>query len=151
MRVAGLPIENIDFNVIKEFFMQYGIVAYADYTDGTSDACIRFEPDEENIAIKVLEKINETAKKSNGKVIFNGTEIECKVLEGEEEKKYWNDYKIAYEACKRGTKRPYFQRGNRFKNKRPRIDETYRLKRKEENCRLKELRLKKKKLRNKKN
>uniref|UniRef100_A0AC34F105 Uncharacterized protein n=1 Tax=Panagrolaimus sp. ES5 TaxID=591445 RepID=A0AC34F105_9BILA len=137
MRVTELPVENIDFNVLKEFFMQYGTVAYVDYT-------------EENVATAALKKINEAAKESDGKFLFQDTEIKCNVLEGEEERQYWKAYKTAYEAMsfgKCGKKRPYFQRGNRFKNKRPRTDETYRIKRKEENCRLKELRLKKKKLR----
>uniref|UniRef100_A0A914ZC05 Uncharacterized protein n=1 Tax=Panagrolaimus superbus TaxID=310955 RepID=A0A914ZC05_9BILA len=92
MRVSGLPTENVGFSVLKDFFNKYAPVAYAVYEQGSSEASLRFLSTEENAAVKALEKMNEAAKESDGKILFQSQEIECKVIEGEEEEKYWADF-----------------------------------------------------------
>uniref|UniRef100_A0AC34FY77 La protein n=1 Tax=Panagrolaimus sp. ES5 TaxID=591445 RepID=A0AC34FY77_9BILA len=92
MHVSGLPTENVGFSILKEFFNKYAPVAYAAYEQGSSEASLRFLSSEENAAVKAMEKMNEAAKESDGKILFQGQEIQCKVLDGEEEEKYWADF-----------------------------------------------------------
>jgi lupus La protein len=132
MHVNGLPTEgDIDIKLLKDFFSKYAPVAYAVYEPGSSEASLRFQSAEENAANKALEKINEAAKETDGRTLFQGKEIECKVLEGEEEEKYWADFsknKSAKEARGgfnrrgRGNKRQH-QGGRDFSNKRHKKEE----------------------------
>uniref|UniRef100_A0A914YPL6 XRRM domain-containing protein n=1 Tax=Panagrolaimus superbus TaxID=310955 RepID=A0A914YPL6_9BILA len=94
MHVSGLPIENFDINLFKEFLNKYAPIGYIVYKEGGTEANIRFHSTEKNVAFKVIKKMNkkivfENIKDSDGKIHFQGQEIHCKVLEGEEEEKFW--------------------------------------------------------------
>ncbi|VDL74647.1 unnamed protein product [Nippostrongylus brasiliensis] len=88
LSVDGLP-ENSTMPAIKEFFKKYGDVGYVVYEGGQSKAEIRFAG-EENGAQKAWEKA--VAEGTDGKVIFQEKELSGKVLEGEDEEKYWSAF-----------------------------------------------------------
>lgn len=88
LSVDGLP-ENSSMMAIKEFFKQFGDVGYVVYESGQSKAEIRFAG-EENGAQKAWEKAVEGG--TDGKVIFQEKELTGKVLEGEDEEKYWSAF-----------------------------------------------------------
>uniref|UniRef100_A0AC34G977 XRRM domain-containing protein n=1 Tax=Panagrolaimus sp. ES5 TaxID=591445 RepID=A0AC34G977_9BILA len=93
MHVSGLPTNDFSSDLFEEFLNKYSPVAYIVYKQNFTEAYIRFHSTEKNVAIKVLNKINgslfENAKKRYGKMQFQGQEIQCKVLVGEEEDKFW--------------------------------------------------------------
>uniref|UniRef100_A0A914P2H5 Uncharacterized protein n=1 Tax=Panagrolaimus davidi TaxID=227884 RepID=A0A914P2H5_9BILA len=92
LQVAGLPTENVTIALLKEFFNKYAPVAYVVYDQGSSEASLRFRSSEENAAVNALGKMNEAAQETDGKIQFLGHELQCKVLEDEEEEKYWADF-----------------------------------------------------------
>uniref|UniRef100_A0AC34GXY4 XRRM domain-containing protein n=1 Tax=Panagrolaimus sp. ES5 TaxID=591445 RepID=A0AC34GXY4_9BILA len=89
--VTELPTTFVNFGLLKDFFNEYVPVAYADYEQGSSEAFIRFRPKKVNTAVRALEEMKEDAKNNNGKILFYGHEIKCRVLEGEEEERFWDD------------------------------------------------------------
>ncbi|XP_011169375.2 la protein homolog [Solenopsis invicta] len=66
---------------IKESLSKFDAeIAYIDFQRGQTEGWVRLQG--ENAAKPVLEKTNE------GKVVIENTEVTCKILEGEEERKY---------------------------------------------------------------
>uniref|UniRef100_A0A914Y3P6 XRRM domain-containing protein n=1 Tax=Panagrolaimus superbus TaxID=310955 RepID=A0A914Y3P6_9BILA len=99
IHVSGLPTKNVNFGTLKDFFNNYAPDTYKVYEhgflyykQGSSEASLQFHTTEENAAVKALKKMNEDAKETDGKIRFRGHEIKCRVLEGEEEEKFWLDY-----------------------------------------------------------
>ncbi|EYC26593.1 hypothetical protein Y032_0010g853 [Ancylostoma ceylanicum] len=88
LSIDGLP-ENSTVLSIKEFFNKFGDVGYVVYESGQSKAEIRFSG-EENGAQEAWNKA--VAAGTEGKVVFQEKELTGKVLEGEEEEKYWNAF-----------------------------------------------------------
>jgi len=64
-------------------FGKYGTISFTDYRRGETGGYLRFK--EENDAVVAMEKVTE----NDAKAIVKGTELELKVLEGEEEAQYW--------------------------------------------------------------
>ncbi|KAJ1367344.1 hypothetical protein KIN20_028240 [Parelaphostrongylus tenuis] len=106
LSVSGLP-EDCTMAAIKEFFKKFGDVGYVVYENGQSKAEIRFAG-EENGAQEAWNKA--VAEGTDGKVIFQEKELIGKVLEGEEEEKYWS----AFNASKQNKlDRAHSRRGGR--------------------------------------
>jgi len=81
VQIKGLGT-TADREQIKESLTKFGKIQYVDYTRGAPDAIIRMEKPED--AQAVIKGITEE------KINFGGKEVEeSKVLEGEEEEKYW--------------------------------------------------------------
>jgi lupus La protein len=118
LQVTGLPTENVSIALLKEFFNKYAPVAYAVYEQGSSEASLRFQSSEENAAVNALEKMNEAAKETDGKIQFQGHELQCKVLEGEEEEKYWADFTKNKSAKDARGYQSHNRRGGRGNNRR---------------------------------
>ncbi|CAB3410871.1 unnamed protein product [Caenorhabditis bovis] len=77
-------------DTIKTFFKAYGSVGYVAHENGSTTAEIRFNNDSEGGAQSAWDKA--VAAGQDGKVIFQEKEITAKVLEGEEEEKYWTEF-----------------------------------------------------------
>ncbi|KJH45333.1 la domain protein [Dictyocaulus viviparus] len=106
LSVNGLP-EDTTMSAVKEFFKKFGDVGYVVYENGQSKAEIRFAG-EENGAEKAWNKAVEEG--TDGKVIFQEKELTGKVLEGEDEEKYWS----AFNASKQNKiDRAHSRRGGR--------------------------------------
>ncbi|KAF1769400.1 hypothetical protein GCK72_001217 [Caenorhabditis remanei] len=75
---------------IKTFFKQFGSVGYVAHENGSKTAEIRFNNDSEGGAQKAWDKAAEAG--TDGKVILQEAEIVGRVLEGEEEEKYWTEF-----------------------------------------------------------
>ncbi|KAE9419227.1 hypothetical protein Angca_004825 [Angiostrongylus cantonensis] len=88
LSVSGLP-EDTTLSAVREFFKQFGDVGYVVYENGESKAEIRFAG-EENGAQEAWNKA--VSEGTDGKVIFQGKELVGKVLDGEEEEKYWSAF-----------------------------------------------------------
>lgn len=69
---------------IKNFLQDYGQVAWVDFNIGDTEGWIRY--DEENMAADVLGKLKEAMPDG---IVLNGSTLECRVLEGEEELERW--------------------------------------------------------------
>jgi lupus La protein len=69
---------------LKAVFEDYGKVCWAEFDKGDTEGKLRF--DGENGAKDALEKL-QAAK--DGKVIMKDSELECRVLDGDEELEYW--------------------------------------------------------------
>uniref|UniRef100_A0A0N5ALC3 Lupus La protein n=1 Tax=Syphacia muris TaxID=451379 RepID=A0A0N5ALC3_9BILA len=87
--VENLPKDNVSVNKLKDFFRKYGNVAYCVWEQNSSQAQLRFVG-EENSADKAWKAA--VAGGQDGKVIYEGNEVTAKVLEGEAEEAYWNDF-----------------------------------------------------------
>ncbi|KAL3856119.1 hypothetical protein ACJMK2_015312 [Sinanodonta woodiana] len=70
---------------IKNFFQDHGNVAWVNFNRGDEEAKVRFS--EKNAAKEILEKV----KNADGKIVLNDAELECRVLEGDEEFEYWEN------------------------------------------------------------
>ncbi|KAI6201326.1 hypothetical protein M3Y96_00829800 [Aphelenchoides besseyi] len=88
LEVSGFDSQNTKYEDLKTFFKKYGPVAFVAYENGNENAKIRFD-DGENSAKKAWENALE---KNDGKIMFKDQELTGKVLEGEEEEKYWADF-----------------------------------------------------------
>jgi hypothetical protein len=86
---------------------------YADYSRGQSNGAIRFP--------EVADHIAETATRlKNGELQVRGVKIEdARVLEGDEEKKYWNDFiefknkQILHKDEEKRSRKKFFKRGRK--------------------------------------
>lgn len=105
---------------IRELFDNYTKIEWVHYDRGQPEAILRLL--EENSARDALEK---ALKENDGKLKIKEAELECTVLEGDEEKQFWlNHFKSESE---RKYKRKFAggkQRGGGggFKNKKRRND-----------------------------
>ncbi|KAK6728310.1 hypothetical protein RB195_005756 [Necator americanus] len=88
LSIDGLP-EDSTVPGIKEFFRKFGDVGYVVYESGQSKAEIRFSG-EENGAQEAWDKA--VAAGTEGKVFFQEKELTGKVLEGEDEERYWTAF-----------------------------------------------------------
>ncbi|VDM97920.1 unnamed protein product [Thelazia callipaeda] len=89
LSVENIPKNDCDLSKIKEFFKQFGDVQYVVYEKGDEKAQIRFRGEENGADIAWKAAIE---KGEDGKVIFDGNELEGRVLDGEEEEEYWNNF-----------------------------------------------------------
>jgi len=69
---------------VKDFWGEFGDVGFADFEKGDTEGYIRMK--EANTAASTIEKAKE---KGEGKIVIKDSEIETRVVEGEEELKYW--------------------------------------------------------------
>jgi len=69
---------------VKDFFNEFGDVGFADFEMGDTEGYIRMR--EANTAASTIEKAKE---KGEGKIVIKDSEIETRIVEGEEELKYW--------------------------------------------------------------
>jgi len=90
---------------VKGVFQPHENVAWIDFNKGDTQGYIRFEDD--NAAQKAIDAVKSA---NDGKIIVKETEIEVKVLEGEEDENYW---KMAEEEIKKRKAMPKAPRGNR--------------------------------------
>ncbi|XP_067933777.1 la protein homolog [Watersipora subatra] len=84
LKVAGLATD-CPLEKLKEFFGEFGKVAWVDYNKGEDHAIIRFG--NENEAKSAWEKA--VAAGTDGKVMYNEKELSSGFIEGEEEEKHW--------------------------------------------------------------
>lgn len=83
LHLKGLPAEGTREN-LKELFDNYAKVKWVDYSKGEPEAYLRFvEADKAASALESLKAASE------GKVVLMGAELEVRVVEGEEEEKFW--------------------------------------------------------------
>lgn len=81
--MKGLPAEGTREN-LKELFDNYAKVKWVDYSKGEPEAYLRFvEADKAALALEQLKAASE------GKIVLMGAELEVRVVEGEEEEKFW--------------------------------------------------------------
>lgn len=85
LHLKGLPAEGTREN-LKELFDNFAKVKWVDYSKGEPEAYLRFIE-----ADKAAPALEEAKKANDGKVILCGAELEVRVLEGEEEEKFWKD------------------------------------------------------------
>jgi lupus La protein len=83
LHLKGLPAEGTREN-LKELFDNYAKVKWVDYSKGEPEAFLRFV--EADKAAPALEQLKAA---SEGKVVLMGAELEVRVVEGEEEEKFW--------------------------------------------------------------
>jgi lupus La protein len=122
VRIEGLPTETCDREAIRaalekhmemdaEVFGRAGI--YVDYSRGQANGAVRFpEP---------VDKVGELSSKlKSGDLLIADTKVtDAKVLEGDEESKYWTDFidfkkrQIASKAEEKNHKKKNFRGGNR--------------------------------------
>jgi RNA recognition motif-containing protein len=122
VRIEGLPTETCDRESIRaalekhmgmdeEEFGKAGI--YVDYSRGQANGAVRFpEP---------VDKVGELSSKlKSGDLLIADTKVtDAKVLEGDEESKYWTDFidfkkrQIASKAEEKANKKKNFRGGNR--------------------------------------
>ncbi|CAI5437637.1 unnamed protein product [Caenorhabditis angaria] len=89
LAIDGLG-EQATVDTIKTFFKQYGSVGYVAHENNSSTAEIRFNNDSEGGAQSGWDKA--VAAGTDGKVIFQEKELTARVLDGEEEEKYWTEF-----------------------------------------------------------
>lgn len=93
---------------VKGVFQPHENVAWIDFNKGDTQGYIRFEDD--NAAQKAID----AAKSANdGKIVVKETEIEVKVLEGEEEENYWTMAEDEIRKKKANPRPPRNSRGGR--------------------------------------
>jgi len=93
IEVTNIPPETSHIDV-KALFAKFGKVRYVDFNKEKNNAIIRFfDPEGPEIAV------TEMAEK---KLEFGGNVIEGKLLEGEEEKKYWDEQILPRISSSRG-------------------------------------------------
>jgi len=85
LHLKGLPAEGTREN-LKELFDNYAKVKWVDYNKGEPEAYLRFV--EADKAKGALESVKASGE---GKVMLKGAELEVRVVEGEEEEKFWKD------------------------------------------------------------
>ena len=78
--------ENI--RAARDFFEKYGPVGFVEFNTEKGEAKVRFKSEEEDIAKKVLQKIQDSGEK----VVFMDKELELSVLEGDDEAAYWANF-----------------------------------------------------------
>ncbi|XP_067687096.1 lupus La protein-like [Haliotis asinina] len=83
LRLDGLP-GNITLEDLRNFFSDFGTVAWVDHDNGETKGYVRFT--NENEATEVLTKAKEAGE---GKIEINNNEVTARVLEGEEELNHW--------------------------------------------------------------
>lgn len=84
LHLKGLPSEGTREN-LKELFDNYAKVKWVDYNKGEPEAYLRFvEADKAKGALESAQ-----AAGNEGKIVLMGAELEVRVLEGEEEEKFW--------------------------------------------------------------
>jgi len=82
IEVTNIPPETSHIDV-KALFAKFGKVRYVDFNKEKNNAIIRFfDPEPSKIAV---------AEMAEKKLEFGGNVIEGKLVEGEEEKKYWDE------------------------------------------------------------
>lgn len=84
LHVDGITKEETEREQLKNYFSDFGTIAWVDFDRGDKEGWVRFEG--ENKAVEGLQ----AAKDANdGKIVINGDEVTCDVLEGEEELDHW--------------------------------------------------------------
>lgn len=71
---------------LKELFDTYAKIKWADYNKGEPEAFLRFVE-----AGKAKEALEKALAANNGEITLKGAKLEARVLEGEEEEKFWKD------------------------------------------------------------
>lgn len=85
LHLTGLPAEGTREN-LKELFDNHAKVKWVDYSKGEPEAFLRFvEADKAKMALEAVQAGND------GKVTLMGADLTVRVLEGEEEEKFWKD------------------------------------------------------------
>jgi len=107
IEATNIPPETSHIDV-KALFAKFGKVRYVDFNKEKNNAIIRFfDPEPSKIAV---------AEMAEKKLEFGGNVIEGKLLEGEEEKKYWDEQilpRISSSRGGRGGKRGKGERGGK--------------------------------------
>ncbi|XP_033728297.1 lupus La protein homolog [Pecten maximus] len=84
LHVSGIKGEETEREHLKNYFSDFGTIAWVDFDKGDKEAWVRFEG--ENKAVEGLE----AAKKANeDKIVINEDEVTCDVLEGDAELEHW--------------------------------------------------------------
>ncbi|KAK2141292.1 hypothetical protein LSH36_1126g00042 [Paralvinella palmiformis] len=83
LHISNIP-EGVTFEELKALFQDHGKVAWAEFQKGDKEGNLRFEG--EGSAKAALEKAREG---NDGKIVLNNEEVQCRVLDGEEELNYW--------------------------------------------------------------
>lgn len=120
--------ENTSREDLKEIFGVHAPIAWVDFNRGETQGFVRFS--EDGAAQKVIDAIKE--KNEDGKLAINGVETELKVIEGEEEDKYWK--MVAEDMKKQRQRRAGGGRGRRD-GRRGRGDKNFKRKRQWEDSR----------------
>ncbi|KAK7506349.1 hypothetical protein BaRGS_00002461, partial [Batillaria attramentaria] len=102
--IKGLS-EDTSREDIKSFFGDFGNVAWVEFNKGDEKALLRIHDGQ---AKAVMDKSKEAG---DGKIILNNTELEARVLEGEEELDYWR--KMFREVADRKQQKKHHHSQNR--------------------------------------
>lgn len=102
--VKGIPADT-SREELKALFEGHARVAYADFDKGDKEGKLRFE--EADSAQKAVDAVKAA---NDGKFTLKETELECSVLEGDDEVKHW---KIIFAEMKERKEKAKFQRGRK--------------------------------------
>lgn len=93
---------------MKDFFNEFGEVGYVDFEKGDTEGYLRMK--EPNSAGPTLEKLKAA---NDGKIVVNDSELEMRIVEGDEELQYWTKMmKDVYSKFQR-NRRQNFERNRR--------------------------------------
>lgn len=101
---------------IRDLLEEHGKVNFIDYSRGDKEGWVRF--DESVSAAEVLRKLRESCE---GKIEMKGAELDCRVLEGDEEIAYWKK-KFEAQAESRQKKKQKGKYGQRTRGGRQNRD-----------------------------
>ncbi|XP_046556002.1 lupus La protein-like isoform X2 [Haliotis rubra] len=110
LRLDGLP-GNITLEDLRNFFSDFGTVAWVDHDNGETKGYVRFT--NENEATEVLTKAKEAGE---GKIEINNNEVTARVLDGEEELNHWKMIFKTMEDQRRTRNKPGGFRGGKRRN-----------------------------------
>lgn len=84
LHLTGFKGDKTDRETVKNYFSDFGTIAWIDYDEGDEEGWVRF--DGENKAVEGLQ----AAKDANdGKVVIMENELTGRILEGDEELEHW--------------------------------------------------------------
>ncbi|XP_071103485.1 lupus La protein-like isoform X1 [Haliotis cracherodii] len=110
LRLDGLP-GDITLEDLRNFFTDFGTVAWVDHDNGETKGYVRFT--NENEATEVLTKAKEAGE---GKIEINNNEVTARVLDGEEELNHWKMIFKTMEDQRRSRNKQGGGRGGKRRN-----------------------------------
>ncbi|XP_060067002.1 lupus La protein homolog [Ylistrum balloti] len=84
LHISGIQGEETEREHLKNYFSDFGTIAWVDFDKGDKEAWVRFEG-----ANKAVEGLQAAKDANEGKIVINEDEVTCDVLEGEAELDHW--------------------------------------------------------------
>ncbi|OWF42081.1 lupus La protein homolog [Mizuhopecten yessoensis] len=94
LHVSGIKGEETEREDLKNYFSDFGTIAWVDFDRGDNEAWVRFEGDN-----KAVEGLQAALDANENKIMIKEDEVTCDVLEGDAELEHWR--KIFSELAER--------------------------------------------------